>query len=142
MAEFLETYTLDPIYNKEVGPADVVDDVVTIITIHSAKGTEAPVCMIPQAIPGVYPHQRSVGNDHEIEEERRVFYVALTRAQDELIITRADRSSEMVLIGGSGISGSNDDVRYFRADLPPELTDSTFIDTGEHRSFLDDFSWI
>jgi len=41
-------------------------------------------------------------------------------------------------MGGSGISGSPDEVRYFLSDFPPELTDSKLIDTGEHKSFLDD----
>lgn len=53
LPDFLETYTLDPVYNKDLIAADVVDDAVTIITIHSAKGTEAPVCMIPQAVHGM-----------------------------------------------------------------------------------------
>lgn len=140
LTEFLETYTLDPVYNKEVSESDVVDDAITIITIHSAKGTEAPVCMIPQAIPGVYPHQRSIGNDDEIEEERRVLYVALTRAQDELILTRADRSNATVLMGGSGINTNSEHVHYFLTDLPQELTDYQFIDTGGHKSFLDDLA--
>jgi len=140
LAEFLETYTLDPVYNKEVSDSDVVDDIVTIITIHSAKGTEAPICMIPQAIPGVYPHQRSIGSDDEIEEERRVLYVALTRAQNELFITRAERSGVMVLMGGSGIDTTPDHVHYFLSDLPQELTDFQFIDKGGHNSFLDDLA--
>ncbi|MBT3749344.1 MAG: ATP-dependent helicase [Bacteroidetes bacterium] len=76
LAEFLETYTLDPVYNKNHNQP-VVDDAVSIITIHSAKGTEAPICMIPQVVPGVYPHSRSMGSAEEIEEERRVLYVAL-----------------------------------------------------------------
>ena len=140
LAEFLETYTLDPVYNKEAHESDVVEDIVTIITIHSAKGTEAPICMIPQAIPGVYPHQRSIGNVDEVEEERRVLYVALTRAQNELFITRAEHSGKTVFMGGSGINSTPDHETYFLTDLPKELTDFQFVDTGGSSSFLDDLA--
>ena len=74
--EFHDVFQAMPGYNKNHNQP-VVDDAVSIITIHSAKGTEAPICMIPQVVPGVYPHSRSMGSAEEIEEERRVLYVAL-----------------------------------------------------------------
>jgi DNA helicase-2/ATP-dependent DNA helicase PcrA len=135
LAEFIETYTLDPVYNKEhATPA--VDDAVTIITIHSAKGTEAPICMIPQLVPGVYPHSRSLGKDDEIEEERRVLYVALTRAENELILTRAGGTGRNIFFGGSGL-GDKDHVNYFLTDIPKELVDNEFVENEEESSFLD-----
>lgn len=140
LPEFLETYTLEPVYNKDLVTGDTVDDAATIITIHSAKGTEAPICMIPQAVPGVYPHQRSIGNDDDVEEERRVFYVAMTRAQNELILTRADRSGAMVLMGGSGISPIAGREHYFLSDLPEELTEYKLADAGAGQTFLDDLA--
>jgi DNA helicase-2/ATP-dependent DNA helicase PcrA len=135
LAEFIETYTLDPVYNKDhVAPA--VDDAVTIITIHSAKGTEAPICMIPQVVPGVYPHSRSLGKEDEIEEERRVLYVALTRAENELILTRAGGTGRNIFFGGSAL-GDKEHVSYFLSDLPQELIDTEFIEGEEQSSFLD-----
>jgi DNA helicase-2/ATP-dependent DNA helicase PcrA len=135
LAEFIETYTLDPVYNKEHLPP-VVDDAVTIITIHSAKGTEAPVCMIPQVVPGVYPHARALGKDDEIEEERRVFYVAMTRAENELILTRAGGTGRNIFFGGSGL-GDDEHINYFMTGLPEDLVETEFIEGEEESSFLD-----
>ena len=140
LGEFLETYTLDPVYNKEVGESENADDAVTIITVHSAKGTEAPICMIPQAIPGVYPHQRAIGNADDIEEERRILYVALTRAQNELYVTRAGGPGKTVFMGGSGLGGSPETEDYFLSDLPDGLTENNLIGPAAGRTFLDDLA--
>ncbi len=51
----------------------------TLITVHSAKGTESRICFVAGARPGTYPHARSFGDLDSEEEERRVLYVALTR---------------------------------------------------------------
>ena len=64
------------------------DDAVLIITVHSAKGTEAPICFVANAKQGTYPHVRSCGEIDAEEEERRILYVALTRAKNELFITK------------------------------------------------------
>jgi len=136
LSEFLETYTLEPVYNKDPDTL-AVDDAVTIITVHSAKGTEAPVCMIPQANPGVYPHQRSLGNADEVEEERRVLYVALTRSKEELYITRAENPGQTVFFGGSGLSDSTK-PSYFLSELPKNLIKHEFIDRNDRSGFLSD----
>ena len=86
--EMIEEYLLDPMTATQVEESDDTD-VVTLITIHSAKGTEAPVCYLPLCEPGNYPHTRSLGSEDEVEEERRILYVAMTRAQNELIISRS-----------------------------------------------------
>ncbi|KAA5539295.1 ATP-dependent helicase [Roseiconus nitratireducens] len=91
VADFLETYTLDPISESEASNDDQ-DDAVTLITVHSAKGTEAPVCYLIGVQPGNYPHVRSIGDEQKEEEERRVLYVAMTRAKNELILTGTVRS--------------------------------------------------
>lgn len=84
---FIEEYLLDPVYTSDVKRLDN-EDVVTIITIHSAKGTEKSVCYIINVSPGSFPPSFAIANTDEVEEERRVLYVAMTRAQDELILTR------------------------------------------------------
>lgn len=85
--DFLSDYILDPIYISE---RDVLssEDYVTISTIHSAKGTECESCYILNASIKNYPSTYSIGNIDEIEEDRRVLYVALTRAKNNLILTR------------------------------------------------------
>ena len=87
LSEFLEEYVLDPVSISEI-ERQAQDDVVTLITIHSAKGTEQKVCYVANVSAGQYPHARAQGNFDEVEEERRVLYVALTRAQNELILTK------------------------------------------------------
>ncbi len=59
---------------------------VTISTIHSAKGLEWKRCYVHGLVEGILPHQFSMGDDEEIEEERRAFYVACTRPKDYLIL--------------------------------------------------------
>lgn len=87
LGEFLEEYVLDPVSISEI-ERQSEDDVVTLITIHSAKGTEQKVCYVANVSAGQYPHARAQGNFDDVEEERRVLYVALTRAQNELILTK------------------------------------------------------
>jgi len=115
---FLETYTLDPVSNS-VAERVEEEDVLTLITIHSAKGTEAEVCYIIQANVHQYPHIRSIGNLEEEEEERRVLYVGITRAKDELIITRTHKNH--VFGNASRSMASRPENEYFLANVPNEL---------------------
>lgn len=87
LSEFLEEYVLDPVSISEIERQSDTD-VVTLITIHSAKGTEQKVCYVANVTAGQYPHVRAQGDFDAVEEERRVLYVALTRAQNELILTK------------------------------------------------------
>ena len=113
LMRFIETYTLDPITSTAATRSEN-EDVVTVITVHSAKGTESPVCYIIRVEPGMYPHMRSVGKQDEEEEERRTLYVAMTRAKDDLIITRSE--------GRSWYSYSRgDDEAYFLSNVPDDL---------------------
>ena len=91
LSEFLEEYVLDPVSISEI-ERQSESDVVTLITIHSAKGTEQKVCYVVNVTPGQYPHARAQGDFNDVEEERRVLYVALTRAQNELILTKQNLS--------------------------------------------------
>lgn len=63
------------------------NDYLVLSTIHQAKGLEWPVVFVMSLTEGQFPHSRSLNNSDEIEEERRLFYVAVTRAQDELYLT-------------------------------------------------------
>ena len=91
LSEFLEEYVLDPVSISEI-ERQSQDDVVTLITIHSAKGTEQKVCYVANVSAGQYPHARAQGHFDEVEEERRVLYVAMTRAKNELILTKQNLS--------------------------------------------------
>jgi DNA helicase-2/ATP-dependent DNA helicase PcrA len=121
---FIETYTLDPISTTESQAIDE-DDLVTLTTAHSAKGTEAQVCYLIRVEPGMYPHVRSLGDREQSEEERRILYVAMTRARDELVITRTLRHRGPVRMPYSAATASGlQEETYFLQSVPEELVES------------------
>lgn len=89
--DFINDFSLDPpnqaFQNKDVDKVEKIDDYVTLTTIHSAKGLEWNTVFVIEAIDGLLPNHRSLHTLKEIDEERRLFYVAITRAKDKLIIT-------------------------------------------------------
>lgn len=86
---------------SELLPEGKEDEFVSLSTIHSSKGLEWKIVFLIWALEGKFPSSRSVSNQDDIEEERRLFYVACTRAKDELLITYPtnifDRESGFVL---------------------------------------------
>lgn len=66
-------------------------DSITLSTIHSAKGLEFPCVFVAGAVEGFYPHKKSIKTGENVEEERRLFYVAVTRARDRLFISSPKR---------------------------------------------------
>ena len=125
---FIETYTLDPISTTESERLEE-EDLVTLTTAHSAKGTESTVCYLIRVEPGMYPHIRSLGVQDQEEEERRTLYVAMTRARDELIITRTHRPYGPVQMhySATGTHSAGETV-YFLQTLPEKLIDTDFVD--------------
>ena len=73
----------------EIPVSDDGGGVVTLMTLHTAKGLEFPVVFITGMEDGVFPHQRSLADPAELEEERRIAYVGLTRARERLYISRS-----------------------------------------------------
>lgn len=90
LTEFLETLQLDPSRVDGKDPADQPG--VTLITMHNTKGLEFERVIISGLEEGLFPSSRSE-SDEEIEEERRIFYVSITRAQEELYLTSCRRRS-------------------------------------------------
>jgi DNA helicase-2/ATP-dependent DNA helicase PcrA len=89
-------------------------EAVTLITLHAAKGLEFPVVFIIGMEEGLLPHIRSFDDPAQMEEERRLAYVGVTRAKDRLYLVRAFRRALM------GQSSHNPPSRFLK-DLPPEL---------------------
>jgi ATP-dependent DNA helicase UvrD/PcrA len=87
-ARFLADLTLDPPTSTSdlAGPPGLDEDYVVLSTIHSAKGGEWDVVHVIHAADGMIPSDMATGNADQIEEERRLFYVALTRARDALYV--------------------------------------------------------
>ncbi|NJP82514.1 DNA helicase PcrA, partial [Streptomyces sp. AA8] len=93
LAEFLEKVAL-------VADSDQIPDedaegtgVITLMTLHTAKGLEFPVVFLTGMEDGVFPHMRALGQTKELEEERRLAYVGITRARERLFLTRASMRS-------------------------------------------------
>ncbi|MEY9925791.1 DNA helicase-2/ATP-dependent DNA helicase PcrA [Catenulispora sp. GP43] len=88
LPEFLERVAL-------VADSDQIPDgedhegMVTLMTLHSAKGLEFPVVFLTGMEDGVFPHMRSMGDKKEMEEERRLAYVGITRAREQLYVSRS-----------------------------------------------------
>lgn len=102
LVSFLSDMTLEgPTESVNVEKENNENEFVTLSTIHSAKGLEWKTVFIIWALDGRFPSTRSVESIESLEEERRLFYVAVTRAKDELVITYPidvfDRESGMVL---------------------------------------------
>ncbi|EMF26482.1 ATP-dependent DNA helicase II [Streptomyces gancidicus BKS 13-15] len=92
LADFLEQVALvadsDQIPDEEDG-----DGVITLMTLHTAKGLEFPVVFLTGMEDGVFPHMRALGQTKELEEERRLAYVGITRARERLYLTRSTMRS-------------------------------------------------
>lgn len=109
---FLESVSLV----ADVDTLDQGSDAVTLMTLHSAKGLEFPVVFLVGLEEGVFPHSRSLASDSELEEERRLCYVGMTRAREELHLLHAHRRSLY------GTPNFNRPSRFIE-DVPPELLD-------------------
>jgi DNA helicase II / ATP-dependent DNA helicase PcrA len=115
LAAFLEQVSL-------VADADEIPEgpdhggLVTLMTLHTAKGLEFPVVFLTGMEENVFPHERSINDDRELEEERRLAYVGITRAQQRLYLTRA------VARTWWGRPSYHKQSRFL-TEIPPELID-------------------
>ncbi|MCI8869868.1 MAG: UvrD-helicase domain-containing protein [Lawsonibacter sp.] len=100
-------------------------DCVVMMTMHSAKGLEFPVVFVVGTEEGIFPGTRAIGEPEEMEEERRLCYVAMTRAKERLFLTCA---GQRMLFGRTA---SNRPSRFVE-EIPPELLERS------GRSFLED----
>ncbi len=111
----LNTFLQEIALLTDVDTWDQTSDAVTLMTAHSVKGLEFPVVFLIGMEEGVFPHSRSMTNDHELEEERRLFYVGMTRAKEELHITHCTRRA---LYGQANFNAPS---RFLHA-IPKHLT--------------------
>jgi DNA helicase-2/ATP-dependent DNA helicase PcrA len=110
LARFLEEVAL-------VSDQDELEDVpdrVTLITLHAAKGLEFPVVFMVGMEEGLLPHRRALEDERELEEERRLAYVGMTRAKDRLYLAHAHHRSTY------GVGAQSEPSRFL-AELPEEL---------------------
>ncbi|MBX3411815.1 MAG: UvrD-helicase domain-containing protein [Pirellulales bacterium] len=86
----LETFLEDASLVNETDAWEVSDDRVTLMTLHASKGLEFPVVFLLAVEQGLIPHERSQEHPDQLEEERRLLFVGMTRAQEELWLSRAE----------------------------------------------------
>ncbi|KJJ37892.1 DNA helicase UvrD [Aequorivita vladivostokensis] len=98
-----------------------IKDHVIISTVHSAKGLEADTCYVLNVSPKVYPSAWNLDDEERTEEDRRVLYVALTRAKNELYISRDTNSINTVNTQPS----THPNSKYFLEALPDRLVEQT-----------------
>ena len=135
LREFLEGITL----SSDIDELEESDDYVTLMTLHSAKGLEFPVVFLVGMEEGIFPGYKSISEPRELEEERRLCYVGITRAKEHLYLTC---SKQRTIFG----STSYNQTSRFLKEIPEELLDGyeeAFGDTtNKERMFKDtDYSW-
>jgi DNA helicase-2/ATP-dependent DNA helicase PcrA len=101
-------------------------DAVALMTLHSAKGLEFPVVFMAGMEEGIFPHSRTLGSDRELEEERRLAYVGMTRAREELHLLHSQRRTMF------GTPNFNPRSRFID-DIPVELLEDRGSGFGESR---------
>ena len=110
LAEFLESITL----SSDVDELEENAESVTLMTLHSAKGLEFPVVFLVGMEDGIFPSYKSIGEHKELEEERRLCYVGLTRAEEYLFLTYA---KQRTIFG----STSCNKISRFLEEIPKDL---------------------
>jgi DNA helicase-2/ATP-dependent DNA helicase PcrA len=116
IAEFLERVSLVADSDQIPDGEEDGEGVITLMTLHTAKGLEFPVVFLTGMEDGIFPHMRALGNVKELEEERRLAYVGLTRARKRLYLTRA------VLRSAWGKPSYNPQSRFLE-EIPESLVE-------------------
>ena len=104
-------------------------EAVVLMTVHSAKGLEFPVVFLPALEEGIFPSQQSFLSDFELEEERRLAYVAVTRAKERLYLTH---THERLLYGKTQYNRPS----RFLSEIPKELLELDPADMPQKKPFL------
>ncbi|EPD50357.1 DNA helicase PcrA [Paenisporosarcina sp. FSL H8-0542] len=118
---------LDKLDNDE----DVSKGKVVLMTMHAAKGLEFPVVFIIGMEENVFPHSRSIGDNDEMEEERRLAYVGITRAEERLYLTCAQSRT---LFGRSGYNNPSRFIAEISEDILEHVTLKQSAGTGRSQT--------
>lgn len=131
IAEFLEGITL----SSDIDELEDTDDTVTLMTIHSAKGLEFPVIFLVGLEEGIFPGHQAIGEPKELEEERRLCYVGITRAKNYLHLSFAKQRT----IYGS--TSCNPISRFIR-EIPEEFLEGyDQIQNSRDTSIIENQEW-
>ena len=134
LTDFLERVALvaDSDQIPDTPEGEDAPGVVTMMTLHTAKGLEFPVVFLTGLEDGVFPHLRSLGDRPELEEERRLAYVGLTRARERLYVSRA-------VVRSAWGAPSHNPASRFLDELPVDLIDWKRTEADQTRWVRQDF---
>jgi DNA helicase-2/ATP-dependent DNA helicase PcrA len=127
MENTLENFLSHVALVSDIDGVDLADERVTLMTLHSAKGLEFPVVFLSGMEEGIFPHSRTLMNEVEIEEERRICYVGITRARQKLYLSNA----RMRTIYGKTVMFP---PSRFLAEIPAAMVEK-FIGRQNHYGF-------
>ncbi len=134
LSEFLEGITL----SSDIDNLEEEEEAVTLMTLHSAKGLEFPVVFLVGMEEGIFPGYKSISEPQELEEERRLCYVGITRAKENLFLTC---SKQRTIFG----STSYNQTSRFLKEIPEELLEGyeeAFGQNHKEQVFKDSsYSW-
>ena len=138
LRSFVEDLILEPPQNADELKNEK-DDFLTLSTVHSAKGLEWAIVIIIWAVEGRFPLAKAMGDIESLEEERRLMYVAATRAKDHLVICYP--GDEYVPLWESGISYLNqDNLSSFIKGIPPQLYEYRDLEERKRKETFSLFS--
>ena len=129
LSDFLEGITL----SSDLDNMEETDEAVTLMTLHSAKGLEFPVVFLVGMEEGIFPGYKSIGEEKELEEERRLCYVGVTRAKENLYLTNSKQRTTY------GSTTHNPPSRFLK-EIPKELLDG-YEDNSSSNISESSYSW-
>ena len=133
LGEFLENITL----SSDIDNVEDAENSVTLMTLHSAKGLEFPTVFLVGLEEGIFPGYKSIGEENELQEERRLFYVGITRAKEHLFLTCAKRRT---IFGSTSYNA----ISRFVKEIPKDLLDGyeDVIEEKKQETFEDSkYEW-
>ena len=129
LQNFLEGMTL----SSDLDGVDDSEESVTLMTLHSAKGLEFPVVFLVGMEEGIFPGYKSIGEQSELEEERRLCYVGITRAEKDLFLTCA---KQRTMFGSTSCNMAS----RFLSEIPAEMLEGLDEPFGQVKQ-NNDYMW-
>ena len=130
LGDFLESISL----SSDIDNVEETDDSVTLMTLHSAKGLEFPVVFLVGMEEGIFPGYKSIGEPKELEEERRLCYVGITRAKEYLYLTAA---KQRTVFGSTSCNA----ISRFVKEIPKDLLEGYEEEQKQTRTSFRDTSY-
>lgn len=135
LTEFLESISL----SSDTDNLEDTDEMITLMTLHSAKGLEYKTVFLVGMEDGIFPGHKSMDNPEDIEEERRLFYVGITRAKNNLYLTFAKKRT---IFGSTSFNPPSRFIREIPADILDGYDEAIMAKESAEEEFKDSmYGW-